>query len=468
LRSPSGSWRTLLGKEWRELTASRAWWVMLVVMGPLVGFAFIGAVRTYSEASGFNGSAAGVGEAFSPLVGIWAPAFSACELAAVFLLPFVGIRLVSGDRQSGALKLELQHPMPALARVAAKVVVLIGGWMVASIPPLVAIVLWRLYGGSIYLPELATVFAGHLVNANLTIAMAVATASMTDHPSTAAIVTLSVTVGTWIVNFVAAVQGGLWERMARYTPTAMVAEFQHGLIRLDVVLAACSLAAAGIGLGAIWMRLGVPVGRRVVESAALTIATVGVVAVCAGATASWDMSESRRNSFPHADEIALAAIAQPISIEVHLAPEDPRRVDLEHRALSKLRRVRPDVEVRYVSATSIGLFEQTNAGYGEVWFDVGGRKAMTRSTTADALLETIYSLAGVVPSADEEPIFRGHPLATQPRGAALIFYVLWPALVTSLGIAKGRAPAARARGRREAPRSGAPERERAGVGPREQ
>ena len=33
---------------------------------------------------------------------------------------------------------------------------------------------------------------------------------------------------------------------------------------------------------------------------------------------------------------------------------------------------------------------------------------------------------------------------------------------------KGKAPAARARGRREAPRSGAPERERAGVGPREQ
>ena len=33
---------------------------------------------------------------------------------------------------------------------------------------------------------------------------------------------------------------------------------------------------------------------------------------------------------------------------------------------------------------------------------------------------------------------------------------------------KGKAPAARARGRREAPRSGAPERARAGVGPREQ
>src|SRR6476620_6026007 len=96
----------LLNKECRELIASRAWWVMLLAMGPLVGVSFISAVRTYAEASGLNGTAVGVGEAFSPLIGVWAPTFSACELAAAFLLPFVGIRLVSGDRQSGAIRIE--------------------------------------------------------------------------------------------------------------------------------------------------------------------------------------------------------------------------------------------------------------------------------------------------------------------------------------------------------------------------
>ena len=101
----------LLAKEWRGLLASRAWWVFLAAMGPLVGVCFINAVRTDGEASGLNGTAGGVGEAFSPLVGIWAPTFSACEIAAVFLLPFVAIRLVSGDRQNGTLKLELQQPM---------------------------------------------------------------------------------------------------------------------------------------------------------------------------------------------------------------------------------------------------------------------------------------------------------------------------------------------------------------------
>ena len=139
----------LLGKEWRELMASRAWWILLLLMGPLVGVSFISAVRTYAEASGLNGTAAGVGEAFSPLVGVWAPTFSACELAAAFLLPFVAIRLVAGDRQSGALKLEMQHPMSSFTRVGAKALVLLAAWIVASLAPIVAIVLWKIYGGAL-------------------------------------------------------------------------------------------------------------------------------------------------------------------------------------------------------------------------------------------------------------------------------------------------------------------------------
>src|SRR6185436_16939750 len=149
-------------------------------------------------------------------------------------------------RQSGALKIELQSQMPAFARVGAKALVLLGGWMVVSAAPILAVVLWKSYGGSIYPPELATVAAGHVLNAGLTIALAAATASLTEHPSTAAILTLSVTVGTWIVNFIAAVHGGLWERAAGYTPTAMVAEFQHGLIRLDVVFIALILVVFGL------------------------------------------------------------------------------------------------------------------------------------------------------------------------------------------------------------------------------
>jgi hypothetical protein len=424
------SFRWLVAKEYRELVSSRAWWVFLLAMGPLVGVTFISAVRTYGEASGLNGTSVGVGEAFSPLVGIWAPTFSACEVAAVFLLPFVAIRLVSGDRQSGALKIEMQHPMPTIARIAAKAVVLLGGWIAASLAPLAAVLLWRSYGGSVYTPELLTVAFGHLLNAGLTIALASAAAALTEHPSTAAILTLSVTVGTWILNFIAAVQGGIWERAAGYTPPAMVAQFQHGLVSLDVVLITIALVAAGLAFAALWLRLGVPVRRRVQESIVLAACALVIVLSGSAAWPSWDLSESRMNSFAEADERALAAIRTPLGIEVHLAPEDPRRVDLDRKAIAKLRRVMPAVRVRYMSATSIGLFEQTAPHYGEIWYELGGKKEMSRATTAESALETIYGLAGVTPPIeDDEGMFRGHPLAVAPRGAAAVFYGVWPALV---------------------------------------
>lgn len=411
---------------------SRSWWVFLILIGPLVGVSFISAVRTYAEASGLGGSAAGVGEAFSPLIGVWAPTFSACEIAAAFLLPFVAIRVVAGDKQSGALKLEAQHPMPAIARILAKAVVLSVGWCIALLAPVVAILLWKVYGGSIYLPEVLTVAAGHLLNAALIIALASAAATIVDHPSTAAIVTLAVTVGTWILTFIAAVNGGIWERIVGYTPTAVVAQFQHGLIRLDVVLIATVLIATGLLLAAIWIRIGIAPQRRAYESIALAAIASVVIFACSFVNASWDTSENRMNSFPRADEQALRQIRSPLQIEVHLAPEDPRRVDFERRVLSKLIRVVPKVEERYVSATSIGLFEQSNPHYGEIWYRLNGREAMSRATTPEAALENIYSLAGISPPPeDDADIFRGHPLTTPPKGAAIVFYVVWPVLVAT-------------------------------------
>jgi hypothetical protein len=214
----------------------------------------------------------------------------------------------------------------------------------------------------------------------------------------------------------------------------MVDAFQHGLVRLDVVLIAAALALAGLALAAIWMRLGVAVRRRAYESLALAGLVAAALFACTFATASWDTSESRRNSFPEADEIALRQIHAPLTIEAHLAPEDPRRFDLEHQAIAKLRRVMPKMSVRYVSATSIGLFEQTNAGYGEVWYDLGGRRTMSRLTTAEGVLDTIYSLAGIVqPAENDDSVFRGHPLAVPPTGAPAVFYGIWPALVAAAG-----------------------------------
>jgi hypothetical protein len=439
LRSPkAAAW--LLAKDWRELLASRAWWVMLALMGPLVGVSFTNAVRLYTELSEAGGTGSGVGEAFAPLVGIWGPTFSACELAAAFLLPFVAIRVVAGDRQSGALTLELQHPLPPWVRILTKTGVLMGAWLLASLAPLVAVLLWLSYGGHVHPPELAALMLGHMLNAALTIALAATAAMVADHPSTAAILTLSVTVGTWVLAFVAAVHGGIWEQAAQFTPTAMVAEFQHGLIRADALIVAVILIALGLALATIWTRQGVAVSRRSIES--LTAVTGAVLLLVAGAntSASWDTSENRMNSLPVADERALRQFPGTLRIEAHLAPQDPRRSDLEHRVIAKLRRLLPDLEVTYVAESGTGFFEQARESYGEIRYTLDGRSVTSRATTVEGVLESIYDLSGLAPEEPGEITFRGHPLEADPRAAGLVFYATWPALVTAIALAKTRRP----------------------------
>jgi len=412
---------------------SRSFWVMLALIGPLVGVSFINAVRSYAEASGRGGTAAGLSDALFPLDGIVAPAFSAYEIAASFLLPFVAIRAVAGDRVSGALKLELQQGMPPISMIGAKALVLGAGWLLAGVPIALAGILWISYGGSLYAPEVGSLVVGHLLNAGLVIALAAAAAALSEHPSTAAILVLAFTVGTWVLSFVAAFQGGIWEQIASYTPGEMLQAFRRGLVRLDLMLAVLVLMAAALVLAAVWMRLGVPVQRRAIESMAI-IAIAAVLGFGASfARPSWDVSENERNSFPKAQAALLSNITAPLKIEAHLAPEDPRRFDLEQQTLSKLRRTMPNVRVEYISGTSIGLFEQTSAHYGEIWYDLAGKRAVGNTTTTDGVLDAIYELAGIAPPQVGEAGHRGHPLAAEPTGATPLFYIIWPLAV--LGIA---------------------------------
>ena len=149
-----------------------------------------------------------------------------------------------------------------------------------------------------------------------------------------------------------------------------------------------------------------------------------------GVRASWDASENRRNSFSRADEVALSQIQQPLKITVVLSPEDPRLTDYEQNILRKLRRVLPRLNVEYSSSGRTGLFEKPEDHYGEIWYEMNGRRVMERSTIEEVVLEQIYNLAAIAPPPrSEENAFSGYPLSVTSRGASWIFYGLWPLMI---------------------------------------
>jgi ABC-2 type transport system permease protein len=429
----------LLAKEWRELFASRSYWLLLLMIGPLVGHGFITAVGFYAEASGIGGGPAALSQGLTPLDGILVPTFGAYDLAATFLFPFVAIRVIAAEKQSGGLKLLLQLPGNLATKVGAKGLVLLGGWIVTLLPGLLAIVLWKFYGGHFYLPETLNLLLGHFLRAILSAGIAVAAAALAENAASAAIVTLGFTVGTWALDFIAAGRGGFLQQLASYTPTATLRFFEHGLLRLNIVVAMLAISVAGFALATIWLQTGRTWRFRLLGTVTLALVLALLVFGANGVRASWDASENRRNSFSRADEAALSQIRLPLKITVVLSPEDPRLNDFEQNVLRKLRRVLPRLEVDYAGNSRTGLFEKPEDHYGEIWYEMNGRKTMERSTIEEIVLEQIYQLASVNPPVrPEENAFGGYPLAVQARGAAWLFYGLWPLMTIIFWWAKNR------------------------------
>jgi len=416
--------------------ASRAYWLLLIFIGPLVGNSFITAVNLYAEASGIGGGAAALAQGLTPLDGILVPTWGAYDLAVTLLFPFVAIRLISAEKESGAWKLTLQLPAGLGLTIFAKVLALLAGWMVAWLPGFIAVVLWKSYSGHVYWPEALNLLLGHWLRMLLSTGVAMAAAALAESAASAAIVTLSFTLGTWALDFIAAGRGGWLAEIAAFTPTAALRWFEQGLLRLSTVAVMLVITMAGLAVATVWLRLGRKVSTRLSHTFFLIIGIAAFLWLGSLMRASWDTSENRRNSFPRADEIALRQIQAPLHITINLAPEDPRLMDYERSILNKLKRILPRLTTNYVAQSQTGLFEGSGANaansasaerYGEIWYELGGRKVMSRSTTPPIVLEELYQLAGLnIPAKQNEPEFPGYPLAAHPKFAKLIFYALWP------------------------------------------
>jgi hypothetical protein len=143
-----------------------------------------------------------------------------------------------------------------------------------------------------------------------------------------------------------------------------------------------------------------------------------------------DVSEDRRNSFPLADQRALASLSAPLSITVHLAAEDPRYVDVRRNVLSKLARIVPNLTLRLADGRQNFASSAQDEAYGEIEYVYAGRRDVSRSTSPREILPLLYDLAGLrrpAPIAAAE--YPGYPLVADGRAALAWFFLALPLLI---------------------------------------
>ena len=209
MRSPSSSLRApvapLLVKELCEILGGRALWIMLLLLCPLVGFSFAEALRLYGEASAAAADSPIMASGLSPLDGILVPTFGSFYVAVTLLFPFVAIRALGSEKESGAVRLLLQLPYRLPVLIGIKLAAVWAAWLIAAAAAGgSAILIWLLLGGHLAPPELFNLLLGHALYGLLIGAIAMFAASIADSSATAAIITLAFTIGSWVLDFTTA------------------------------------------------------------------------------------------------------------------------------------------------------------------------------------------------------------------------------------------------------------------------
>ncbi len=422
--------RPLFVKELREILGGRALWTLLLLECPLVGYSFFQAMSLYGEASAAALQSPVLATGLSPLDGVLVPTFGSFYVAVTLLFPFVAIRALGAEKESGALRLLVQLPYRPSMLIAVKLMAVLTAWLACAIPVLTALVAWRLSAGHLSGTETSNLMFGHLLYGALIGAIALFAASITESSATAAIVTLAFTVGSWVLDFTLAGRPGLLEWIAGLSLTQIVRSFEQGLLSLSIV-AGVAIATAGFAaLASVWLPPGISVRQKLTRSA-LCIALAGVALVLATQVKTTrDVSEDRRNSFSLADQRQLATLTEPLAVTVDLAPEDPRYMDLQRTVLAKLERAMPHVSIRVGAERRNFASPAGDDAYGEIEYRYGGRSEVSRSTDAREILPLLYSLAGVPPPAPiPTPDYPGYPHVADGAFALVWFLIGLPVLI---------------------------------------
>ncbi|MBA3992457.1 MAG: hypothetical protein C0469_02950 [Cyanobacteria bacterium DS2.3.42] len=418
----------LFQKELRELVATRSFWVMLLVLCPLVGFSFIEAVFLYAHAGeSIMGNEVLLGR-LSPLDGIVMPTFSAMYLSEVFLFPFVAIRLLGVEKQFGSIKFLLQICPKISVALLVKALVALLAFVFSLTPAICALVIWHVMGGYLYMPAVYVLLLGHFLFALLIIAIAFFSVSVTDSPQTAAIVTLAFTISSWVLEFAGQNQSTL-NAFSWLSMTAHLRLFESALFSLQTVLGFITASVALLGLAAIWLHSADGANQKLKKSSALAILVVVATLAISQAFYFKDFSENRENSFNAKNEAELRKITLPLKLNICLDPNDSIAVDFERNFLSKLRRVLKNVTITYTMPKEPGKDGQQDPNFGQLTYDYNGVRLQSHDIGARRALEVLHMMTGTNLEGEVDTPYPGHPLKGDATKYRYLFYGLMPALI---------------------------------------
>lgn len=284
--------------------------------------------------------------------------------------------------------------------------------------------------GHLHAPEVLNLLLGHMLYAFAIIGIAFFSAALADSISTAAIIALAFTLGSWVLDFAAAgAQPGWLQALSQISLTAALRQFERGLFSLPDALELSVIGAVLITAAGIWLQAWRPRTHRIGLGIGMAMLLATLLLMARHVSVYRDWSEDRRNSFSQPDAAALARMDKDLRITLYLSPDDSRLKELEANVLAKLRRVVPHLVIHYADINKSGLFGPSgDERYGLIVYEYAGKREESRSNSQREILPLLYGLGGIPPPQADPPRYPGYPLVTDTGLWSAWFYLGLPAL----------------------------------------
>jgi ABC-2 type transport system permease protein len=222
--------------EVRKLVCNRVFWIFLLVLCLLLGYSFTRAVDLFSAASRTTLEHSEFAAKRTTLDEVLVPTLGAFYVATTLLFPFVAIRPLGHEKQTGALKLGVQLPVSETELVVLKLGAICFIWALSLTPAISAIFLWKCFGGFVSMVELTNLLLGHALYAVMVASVALFAAAVTDSVPAGAIITLAFTLGCSALDFTVTSQGGPLVYFAPLSPTTVLHECERGWFSVPQIL----------------------------------------------------------------------------------------------------------------------------------------------------------------------------------------------------------------------------------------
>ena len=401
-------------KELKDYFKNKTVFIYFVLLFILISYSFYASVDLYSKASV---SAIGnplYATGFEPVPGVFVPAIGGFFIILSLIAPFLFVQPIVNEKKNNTITILAQLPVSMnflfFKKYLAAMIILVFSFI--SVFPIV--LGWYFLGGHVPVSELLLLLIGYFLYGMFVISVSFFSASIFRENAHASIFSLSLLVFPWFVDFGREMNIlSFFNVFSKWTVTNQLKFFENGILSLQSIFYFILLILLFAFSGFLFFDFNI---KNKIKPLFITIFVFALLFVLNnGIHFDFDLSESRRNSFSIAETRFLKKLP-PLTITIFLEPTDSRTKDYLNDFLKKLKMVKNDVTVRFVSGKSL------ESEYGKFRYSFDGKSAETYSNSEEEIFMLLQELSGKkIEKSSTETHYKGFPLVVKKNWSVFLF-----------------------------------------------